>query len=111
MGSQHIWMGEVAYIYMEELAHMGEAAHMDGGVNPYLYGGGSPYGWEIQSTVSLQCSIVQSSRKLRMPDSLALGRELEIFFLSPTLSPGAGSPSKTLATLLSTSCWSTMLVA
>ena len=77
MGSQHIWMGEVAYIYIY------------GGVSPY--GGGSPYGWGIQSTVSLQCWIVQSSRKLRMPDSPALGRELEIFFHPP--SPQVQDPS------------------
>ena len=68
---------------MEELAHMGEAAHMDGGVNPYIYGGGSPYGWGSQSTVSLQHAIVQSSRKLRMPDSPAVGRELKFSFFYP----------------------------
>ena len=55
--------GGSLYIYMEESARMGEVAHMDGGVNPYIYGGGSPSGWEVspQSPCSAPLSRVQES--------------------------------------------------
>lgn len=74
--------GSSLYIY-GGLSPYGEAAHMDGGVNPYIYGGGQPI-WMGESVHSvLAARDCQSSRKLRMPDSPAVGRELKFSFFHP----------------------------